>query len=199
VLNAAQPIKGGGTSNQQDAFVTKIQADGSALLYSTFLGGSQTDEASGIALDDLGNAYITGLTQSALDFPLVNAYQPTYGGERGDAFVTKLNAAGSAFVYSTYLGGSNDENFFGGHGPYGAIALDSTYNPYVTGYTCSDDFPTLDSFRNGEVGTCFAFVTRFNAAGNALIFSTLIGTQSGGSGDALGTDLALDLQGNILR
>jgi hypothetical protein len=65
-------------------------------------------------LDDLGNAYITGVTQSNLDFPTWNAYQPTYGGERGDAFVTKLKAAGDAFVYSTYLGGNNDENFFGG-------------------------------------------------------------------------------------
>ena len=166
-------------------------------MYSTYLGGSQTDEASGIALDDLGNAYITGVTQSNLDFPLMNAYQPTYGGERGDAFVTKLNAAGNAFVYSTYLGGNNDENYFSGHGPYGGIAVDSTYNAYVTGYTCSANFPTLDSFRNGKVGTCFAFVTRFNAAGNALVFSTLIGTQSGGSNDALGTDIALDAQGNV--
>jgi hypothetical protein len=197
VLNAAQPTKGGGSSSQHDAFVTKIAADGSALVYSTYLGGSQTDEASGIALDDLGNAYITGVTQSTLDFPTTNAYQPTYGGERGDAFVTKLNAAGNAFVYSTYLGGNNDENYFSGHGPYGSIAVDSTYNAFVTGYTCSANFPTLGSFRNGKVGTCFAFVTRFNAAGNALVLSTLIGTRSGGSNDALGTDIALDAQGNV--
>ena len=195
VLSAAQPTKGGGTSSQHDAFVTKIKADGSTLVYSTYLGGSQTDEASGIALDDLGNAYITGMTQSALDFPTNNAYQPTYGGERGDAFVTKLNTAGNAFVYSTFLGGNNDENYDSGHGPYGGIAVDSVYNAYVTGYTCSVDFPTLGSFRKGNVGTCFAFATRFNAAGNALVFSTLIGTQSGGSNDALGTDIALDAQG----
>ena len=197
VLNAAQSTKGGGSSNNHDAFVTKINADGSALVYSTYLGGSQTDEASGIALDDLGNAYITGVTQSNLDFPTENAYQPTYGGERGDAFVTKLNAAGNAFVYSTYLGGNSDENYFSGHGPYGGIAVDSTYNAYVTGYTCSANFPTLGSFLNGKIGTCFAFVTRFNAAGNALVFSTLIGTQSGGSNDASGTDIALDAQGNV--
>ena len=122
--------------------MTKIQADGSALVYSTYLGGSKTDEASGIALDDLGNAYITGVTQSNLDFPMQNAYQPAYGGERGDAFVTKLNPAGNAFVYSTYLGGNNDENYFSGHGPYGAIAVDSSYNASVTGYTCSTNFPT---------------------------------------------------------
>jgi len=193
VLNAAQSTKGGGFNH--DAFVTKIKADGSGLVYSTYLGGSNTDEASGIALDDLGNAYITGVTQST-DFPLQNAYQPVYGGERGDSFVTKLSAAG-AFVYSTYLGGNNDENYFSGHGPYGGIAVDSTYNAFVTGYTCSANFPTLGSFRNGEVGTCFAFVTRFNAAGNALVFSTLIGTRSGGSNDTLGTDIALDAQRNV--
>ncbi len=68
VLNAAQPTKGGGSSNNHDAFVTKIKADGSGLVYSTYLGGSKTDEASGIALDDLGNAYITGMTQSIWTF-----------------------------------------------------------------------------------------------------------------------------------
>jgi len=92
------------------------------------------------------------VTQSTLDFPLVNAYQPTYGGERGDAFVTKLNPTGNAFVYSTYLGGNNDENYFSGHGPYGGIAVDATYNAYVTGYTCSANFPTLSSFRQGQSG-----------------------------------------------
>jgi hypothetical protein len=194
--NPAQPIKGGGLSNQHDAFVVKINADGNALVYSTYLGGSNTDEASGIALDDLGNAYITGLTQST-DFPTKNAYQPAYGGERGDAFVTKLSATGNKFVYSTYLGGNNDENYFSGHGPYGGIAVDSTYNAYVTGYTCSADFPTLGSFRNGEVGTCFAFVTRFKAAGDTLVFSTLIGAKNNGSGDALSTDIAIDAQGLV--
>jgi len=196
LLNPVQPIKGGGSNGQHDGFVTKINADGSALVYSTYLGGSQTDQTSGITLDDLGNAYITGMTQST-DFPTHNAYQPAYGGERGDAFVTKLNPAGNAFVYSTYLGGSNDENYFGGHGPYGGIAVDSIYNAFVTGYTCSGDFPTRGSFRDAEVGTCFAFVTRFNAAGSVLVFSALIGTKSGGSNDALGTDIALDTLRNV--
>ena len=196
VLNAAQSTKGGGSSNNNDAFVTKIQADGSGRVYSTYLGGSKTDEASGIALDSLGNAYITGVTQS-LNFPTKNAYQPTYGGERGDAFVTKLNPAGSAFVYSTYLGGNNDENYFSGHGPYGSIAVDRSYNAYVTGYTCSTNFPALSSFQKVNLGSCYAFVTGFNAAGNVLVTSTLIGTQSGGSNDASGTDIAIDAQGNV--
>ena len=197
VLNPAQPIKGGGSSNQNDAFVTKINADGSALVYSTYLGGSKTDEASGIALDDLGNAYITGMTQSALDFPIENAYQPTYGGERGDAFVTKLSEAGNEFVYSTFLGGNDDENYFSGHGPYAGIAVDSTYHAYVTGYTCSANFPMIASFVNSNVGSCYAYVTRLNAAGNSLFYSTLIGTLSGGSNDASATDIALDAQGYV--
>jgi hypothetical protein len=196
VLNAAQPTIGGGTSSHHDAFVTKIAADGGSLLYSTYLGGSSTDEASGIAVDDLGNAYITGMTQSA-DFPLANAFQPTYGGERGDAFVTKLSAAGNTFLYSTYLGGSNDENYDSGHGPYGAIAVDSSYQAVVTGYTCSPNFPTVGSFQRGLLGTCFAFVTQFNPAGSRLVFSTLIGTRSGGSNNALGAGVAFDSQGNL--
>ncbi len=127
-----------------------------------------------------------------------NAYQPTYGGERGDAFVTKLNPAGDAFVYSTYLGGNNDENYFSGHGPYGGIAVDSTYNAYVTGYTCSANFPTIGSFRNGQGRhlLCLRYAASMQA-GNALVFSTLIGTQSGSSNDTLGTDIALDAQGNV--
>jgi hypothetical protein len=197
VVNAAQPTIGGGTSSHHDAFVTKIAADGASLIYSTYLGGSETDEASGIALDDLGNAYITGVTESNLDFPVLNAYQPTYGGGQSDAFVTKLNAAGNTFVYSTYLGGNDDENYLNGHGPYGGIAVDSKYNAYVTGYTCSANFPVLDSFRNGDGSTSFAFVTRFNAAGNALVFSTLIGAQGVSSGDTSGTGIALDTQGNV--
>jgi hypothetical protein len=196
MLNPAQPIKGGGSSNQHDGFVTKINPEGSGLVYSTYLGGSKTDEASGIALDDLGNAYITGMTQS-IDFPTNNAYQPTYGGERGDAFATKLSAAGNEFIYSTYLGGNDDENYFSGHGPYGGIAVDADHNATVTGYTCSANFPTIVSFLEGNIGSCFAFVTRLNATGNALFYSTLIGTQSGGSNDALSTDIALDSQGYV--
>jgi len=196
VLNPAQPTKGGDNSSQHDAFVTKIKADGSALVYSPYLGGSGRDQAYGIALDDLGNAYITGVTQSTLDFPTQNAYQPTYGGERGDAFVTKLNAAGNAFVYSTYLGGNGEENFADGSGPAGAIAVDSTYNAFVTGYTCSANFPTLGSFQK-YVSGCYAFITRLNAVGSALVFSTLLGPVSGGDNAMRGNDIALDTQRNV--
>jgi hypothetical protein len=199
-VNAAQPVIGGGTGAHYDAFVTKIQPDGLGLVYSTYLGGNNAEDASGIAVDNLGNAYITGLTQS-LDFPTtINAYQPAYNGtvgNRSDAFVTKLNPTGDTLVYSTYLGGKGDENYFGGHGPYGGIAVDSSYRAVVTGYTCSPNFPTLGSFQIARSGTCYAFITQFKPAGNELGFSTLIGTQSGGSNDTLGTDIALDAQGLI--
>ena len=110
--------------NVADAFVTKLNSTGSALVYSTYLGGGTAatqggganDEGHAIAVDNNGNAYITGSTAST-DFPTVNAVQPNYGG--GDAFVTKLNATGTALVYSTYLGG-------GGYDEGNGIAVDSS-------------------------------------------------------------------------
>jgi hypothetical protein len=108
------------------AFVTKLNADGSTLVYSTYLGGSNGGgSASGIAVDATGNAYVTGSTNST-DFPLVNPIQSTIGGGI-DAFVTKINAAGSALVYSTYLGGAGDDR------PAYGIAVGATGNAYVTG------------------------------------------------------------------
>src|SRR5207237_8822554 len=92
-----------------DACVAKLNATGSALVYSTYLGGSSIDAGDGIAVDPAGNAYVTGYTGS-LDFPTVNPLQPACNNcaiHRTDAFVTKLNATGSALLYSTYLGGSS--------------------------------------------------------------------------------------------
>src|SRR5206468_2227249 len=107
-----------------DIFVTKFSPAGNTLAYSTYLGGSDLDEAFGIAVDASGSAYITGKTRSN-DFPTVNAFQPTFGGGNEDAFVTKLNPDGSALVYSTYLGGSGSE------GNLSRIALDSNGNAYI--------------------------------------------------------------------
>ncbi len=111
------------------AFVTKFNAAGSALVYSTFLGGISP---AGIAVDSAGDAYVTGSTYDAP--PLKNAFQATAGGG-GDAFVTKLNATGSALVYSTYLGGGDQDYATG-------IAVDGSGDAYVTGDTVSTDFPT---------------------------------------------------------
>ena len=113
--------------------MTKLNPTGSALVYSTYLGGSDTDAAFGIAVDTVGNAYVTGDTRST-NFPTtLGAFQTAVGGF--DAFVTKLNPTGSALVYSTYLGGSGVDD---GHG----IAVDAVGNAYVTGTTTSPNFPT---------------------------------------------------------
>ena len=126
-----------------DALVTKINAAGTAILYSTYLGGNDSDYAYGLAVDSSGNAYVAGLTKST-NFPVTaGAFQPSFGGTPsvcddyvcGDAFITKLNSTGSALVYSSYLGGSGNEH------PEG-LAIDSHGNAYLTGDTDSTDFPT---------------------------------------------------------
>jgi hypothetical protein len=132
-----------------NAFVAKINAAGSALIYSTYLGGSDYDAGSGIAVDSLGNAYVTGGTSST-DFPTTpGAFQTTYGG----VFVAKLNAAGSALLYSTYLGGSDNS---------GGIALDAFGNAYVTGWTGSDFPTTPGAFQRTYAGDSDAFVSKFS-------------------------------------
>ena len=142
-----------------DVFVTKLRADGSALVYSTFLGGNDEDVGLSIALDSADNAYVSGSTRSN-DFPTTpGAFQRTHAGNE-DAFVFKLNAAGSGLVYSTYLGGSNTDKGSG-------IAVDSAGNAYIGGYTLSPDFPTTaGSFQPAFAGQASAFVAKVNAAGS---------------------------------
>src|SRR5207245_2229180 len=113
----------------------------SALVYSTFLAGSGGSAADGIAVDGSGNAYVSG--RAGANYPTTaSVFQPTYGGA-GDAFVTKLNADGSALIYSTYLGRSgSDGGGFGDDQYMSCLAVDSSGNAYVTGSTNSTDFPT---------------------------------------------------------
>lgn len=145
------------------AFVTKLNAAGSALVYSTYLGGSGGDQGNGIAVDSAGNAYVTGSTGST-NFPTQNPLQPLNGGG-GDAFVTKLNATGSALMYSTYLGGSGGDQG-------NSIVLDSTGNAYVTG-AAAGGFPTTPgAYQTASGGS--GFVTKLNAAGSALVYSTYV-------------------------
>jgi hypothetical protein len=176
------------TLNGIDAFVTKVNASGSApLMYSTYLGGGGDDPAWGIAVDAAGSAYVTGFTTSA-NFPTTPGAFDTTLNRLADVFVTKFNAAGSApLMYSTYLGGDENEV---GHG----IAVDSNGNAYVTGHTDSADFPTtptaFDPTKNGGPD---AFVTRFNATGSApLVYSTFLG----GSGPDEGRQIKVDAAGN---
>jgi hypothetical protein len=180
--NPLQPASGGSS----DSFVTKLNATGTARLYSTYLGGIGNDEGSSIAVDANGNAYVTGDTQ-ANDFPTTaGAFQPAFGGGTTDAYVTKLNPTGSALVYSTYLGGGVDETGFG-------LALDAAGNAYVTGNTTSTNFPTITgAFQPANSGAGDAFVTKLNAAGSALMYSTFLG----GTNTEAGNDIAVDALGN---
>jgi len=174
-----QPVFGG----QFDVFVTKIDSSG-ALAYSTYLGGRGFESGWGIAVDSAGSAYVTGDTGYLDDdFPLQAPLQPAFGGYY-DAFVTKINASGSALVYSTYLGGSGEDWGYG-------IAVDSVGNAYVTGETCSDDFPTQVPLQPASSGSGI-FVTKINASGSALVYSTYLG---GSSSDG-GCGIAVDDAGN---
>jgi hypothetical protein len=192
-VNALQSTSKGG----EEAFVTKLNATGSALVYSTYVGGSNGDLALDIAIDSAGNAYVVGRTSST-DFPTINAFQSTYGGISddlgdgfGDAFVFKLNPAGSALIYSTYLGGSELDTGID-------IAVDSAGNAYVTGYTTSTNFPTANAFQGtygnpDSFGFGDAFVTKFNPAGSALVYSTYLGGNGGDSGRAVAVDSVGDV------
>jgi len=181
-----------------NAFVTKLNPTGTALVYSTYLGGGAEDYASAIAVDTLGNAYVTGRSTSG-NFPTTaGAFQVINHASTSfpDAFVTKLNPTGTALVYSTYLGGS-------GFGAYGfGIAVDNSGEAYVTGEAASTDFPiTNGAFQTTNTaaanagpdnGGSNAFVTKLNTTGTALVYSTFLG---GSTGD-YGTAIALDSSGD---
>ena len=166
-----------------DMFVTKLNPAGSALVYSTFLGGSDFESGGGLKVDAAGNAYVAGLTGSA-DFPTTpGAFDTT---PAGDAFITKLNPAGSALVYSTALGGSEGESA-------NAVTVDAAGNAWVTGSTSSADFPTsAGAFDSTPNGMADVFVTELNPAGSALLYSTYLGAANSESSN----DIALDPAGN---
>jgi len=159
--------------------VAKLNAAGSALVYSTYLAGLGTDSGSAIAIDIAGNAYIAGSTFSA-NFPTRNPFQAAKGAQE-DAFVAKINSAGAALVYSTYLGGNAVDE---GNG----IAVDAAGSAYLTGYTGSTDFPLQNPIRGSNVNSVDAFVTKINPAGSALVYSTYLG----GSATDYGTAIAVD-------
>lgn len=179
-LGAVQAALAGGV---YDAFVCKLNAAG-ALVYSTFLGGTGADVAYAVAADAQGNAYVTGVTFST-NFPTLAALQGTPGGKQ-DAFVTKLNAAGSALVFSSYLGGTHDDFAQG-------IALSGS-NVVLVGTTFSSDFPRRNALRSTLNGTSDAFLTRLTASGSALDFSTFLG----GSGQESARGVGVDGAGNLV-
>jgi hypothetical protein len=172
IANALQPVYGGGF----DAWAAKLGPSGSTLVYSTYLGGTEWDSGSGIAVDLSGNAYLTGSTSSP-DFPIANALQPVFGGH-SDAWVAKLDPSGSTPIYSTYLGGSDVDSGKG-------IAVDSLGNAYVTGHTDSADFPKTSGALEATHG---CFVVKLEPACSTLFYSTLI--------DAGCEAIAVDADGN---
>jgi hypothetical protein len=194
-------------SSSHNAFVTKLNPTGSALAYSTYLGGSAGDSASSIAVDSGGNAYIAGSAGSA-DFPTTpNAFQTVLGGGDGsfEPFVTKINPSGTALVYSTYLGGSGGDN----RGYYvdqaTGIAIDSSGNAYITGSVSSPAFPTTEGafqrvYNALGVKGYNAFVTKLNPTGTALIYSTYLGGNGGDNNGGYYGDqaagIAIDSSGN---
>ncbi|HXU39754.1 MAG TPA: SBBP repeat-containing protein [Blastocatellia bacterium] len=188
LVGAIQVSYGGGDS---DAFVSKLAPDGKTLIYSTYLGGNGTENLlnrSGISVDSAGNAYVTGDTQSA-NFPLKGAVQPAKNGNTStsDAFVSVINPSGSDFVYSTYLGGLNDD--FGL-----AIATDSSKNAYVAGKTKSTSFPGSTATRTSTT-TSDAFVAKLNPAGSAISYLTFVG---GPSGDDAANAITVDSGGSAV-
>ncbi|MCE5308260.1 MAG: SBBP repeat-containing protein, partial [Acidobacteriales bacterium] len=175
--NPLQRQPGGG----QDAFVTKMAADGGWLFYSTYLGGAGglpglPENGAGIAVDQQGNTYVTGTTSSS-NFPTAAALRALPAGGGLDAFVSKLNAAGSAFVYSTYLGGSSVD--------YGsALAVDAGGTAYVTGYTASSDFPRAEPYQATHAGFYDAYLAAL-APDGTLKFGTYLGGNGADSGAAV--------------
>ena len=186
------------------AFVAKLSPDGSKLLYATYLGGSSVTEteANGIAVDSSGNAYIAGSTYSN-DFPTTSgSFQPLPVGTlqdpgRSSAFVTKLNSTGSSLIYSTYLGGTPGNTIVVIPADSAkAITLDAAGEAVVVGTTSDSDFPTTPGAfqtRGPTSGDIIGFVTKLNAAGSSLAFSTFLG---GTSNDELNA-VALDSSGNV--
>jgi len=176
-----------------DAFAAKINPAGTALIYSTYLGGTNQDAAYDVATDLAGNAYVVGYTGST-NFPVTNAAQSrlnntTNAFTASDAFITKITPSGSALVYSTFLGGTNNDRAFG-------LTLDSDANVYVTGSSLSDDFPRTSTNLASAVITNSplpdVFVTKLSAVGTNWIYSVLFG---GGGADE-GWAVAVDSIGN---
>ncbi len=190
---AFQTKCGGNNCVGGDAFITELNASGSALIYSTYLGGGAVDQGNGIALDSVGDAYIVGYTQST-NFPTTpGAFQTTCTCTKSaDVIVTELNPSGTALVYSTYLGGGAGDEGYG-------IALDASNNAYVTGYTHSTNFPTTPGAFETTLGANEAgFVTKFNSSGSALVYSTYIGgsTPNTTPCETCTTSIAVDSAGN---
>jgi uncharacterized repeat protein (TIGR03803 family) len=173
----------------RNAFVTALNQAGSSLVYSTYLGGTYTDSAYGIALDSEGNAYVAGSAGST-DFPVTSGAYQTTKPETFSAFITKLNPAGTALVYSTYLGGGGALD---ASEPANGIAVDGLGDAFVIGTTGSTNFPvTTGAYQTTSPGNNSAFLSKLNPAGTALLYSTYFGGSRADTGYAITLDAAGD-------
>lgn len=174
-----------GTSTGADLFLAKLNAAGSALVYSTYLGGSDVDSSGGLVVDANGNAYLAGTTQSK-DFPTANAYQGALKGF-SDAFALKLNPAGTALLWATYLGGDGADSGI-------SLAVNGAGNVFIAGITASTNFPTVNAVQPAKNpaanNTNDAFVTRFSADGSALDYSTYLGGRAFEIANGIAVDAA---------
>jgi len=187
ILNAIKPVKDGVT---REGFITKLANGDGSLLFSTFFGGSRSDEIYDITLNDAGEIYVVGKTQST-DFPTVNPIQSGLNLNQcfcDDAFVTKFSPDALTVLYSTYLGGAARDS---GQ----SIALDATNNIYITGSTQSDDFPTQAAIQPNRAGVnqdVDLFVSKISADGSSLVYSTYLG----GTRNESARRIAVDSAGN---
>ncbi|MDH4309384.1 MAG: SBBP repeat-containing protein, partial [Acidimicrobiia bacterium] len=174
-------------NTNNDVTVTKLSADGSTLMWSTYLGGSGLDNANDIAIDGSGNVYV-GVYTASSNFPTTaGAFDTSLGGTY-DGAVAKLSANGASLLYSTYLGGSGANDYLR------AIAVDASGQAVVAGYTDSNNFPMVGgSYDTSFGGTFDAFVTKINTTGTGLVWSTYIG----GTGSDSAEDMVLDGSGTV--
>jgi hypothetical protein len=174
----------GTLGSQVDGFVTKFNATGTGLIYSTYLGGSGLDYADHVALDGSGDAYVVGQTNSQ-DFPVApHALQATYSGGDYDAYVTKLNASGSNLIFSTFIGQTSADQING-------MVLDGAGSVYLTGQTNGGILRTIGVVQPSSGGGLDAFVMKLSARG-VIEYSTYLG----GQGDEIGNAIAIDPIGN---
>ncbi|MFX0092330.1 MAG: SBBP repeat-containing protein [Candidatus Hodarchaeota archaeon] len=181
-VNAYQQNYGGGF---RDVFVTKLSADGQSLIFSTFLGGLGEECGLAVGVDSMGNVVVTGMTRST-NFPTVNAFQGSHNG-RDDVFISKFGADGQSLIFSTYFGGSSNDQAMG-------VAFDNTDNVLITGETSSSNLPIVNATQSSQGGLTDVFVTMFSSDGQALNFSTYL---SGRNADQ-GRDVAADATGKII-
>ena len=174
----------------QDAFIAKLSSNGSVLVYGSYLGGAggvsgQPESAYGIVVDSSSNAYVAGVTSSP-GFPIASAYQPTFGGGGTDAFVAKVNASGSALMFSTFLGGVGDDSAR-------SITLEPSGSIAVVGTTFSVNFPCSGALQATKNGQKDAFVARLSAGGTDLLMATYVGGAGIDTANAVASTLSGDL------